>query len=142
MFSLETLRKYPVIPQLHRKCTKDYTFPNTNQTLKEGERVTLSVMGLHYDPELFPEPEAFNPDRFSTENKQKITPFSYLPFGDGPRICLGARFAILQSKIGLAVLLKDFQFSINEKMKLPMSFSRKSIILAADGGIWLTAKKI
>lgn len=99
-------------------------------------------MGLHYDPDLYPEPETFNPDRFSEENRQSIVPFSYLPFGDGPRICLGVRFALLQSRLGLAMLLKDFRFAVNEKMKLPMSFDKKSIILAADGGLWLTATRI
>lgn len=131
-----------MIPQLHRECTKDYTLPDVGKTIKKGERVTLSVLGLHYDPDLFPEPEVFNPDRFSDENKHSIVPFSYLPFGDGPRICIGARFALLQSRVGLAMLLNDYKFTLNEKMKLPMTFNKKSTILVADGGIWLTAKKI
>lgn len=131
-----------MIPQLHRQCTKDYKVPGTDGVLREGDRVTISVMGLHYDPEYFPEPDRFNPDRFSEANKRGITSFSYLPFGEGPRFCLGNRFSIIQSKVGLAVLLKDFEFSVHEKTKVPVTFSKKSIILTADGGLWLSAKKI
>lgn len=47
------------------------------------------MFGLHYDPEYFPEPQKFNPERFSDENRKKIPPFSYLPFGQGPRNCIG-----------------------------------------------------
>lgn len=132
-----------MIPQLHRECTQDYPIPDTpNGVIKKGEKVTISVMGLHYDPELFPDPDTFNPDRFSEENKGNIVPFSYLPFGDGPRVCLGTRFALMQSKVGLAMLLKEFKFAVDGKTKLPMSFDKKNIILAADGGLWLTATKI
>lgn len=131
-----------MIPQLHRQCTKDYQLPGTTNTLTKGERVTVSILGLHYDPELFPEPETFNPDRFNDENKRSIKPFSYLPFGDGPRICLGERFSLIQSKVGLAVLLKQFKFNVHEKTQTPVTFGKKSIILGAEGGLWLAATNL
>lgn len=99
-------------------------------------------MGLHYDPDFFPEPEVFKPERFSDENKPSMVPFSYLPFGSGPRNCIGARFSLLQSLVCIADLLKDFKFTLNEKTQVPVTFSKKHIILTAEGGLWLTATKI
>lgn len=85
----ETLRIYPAIPSLNRQCTKDYHIPDTDVVIEKGTKVLISILGLHHDPEYFPEPEKFDPDRFSDENKHNIRPFTYLPFGDGPRNCIG-----------------------------------------------------
>lgn len=74
---------------LDRKCTKDWKIPNTNTTLEKGTGVFIPIFSLHMDSEYFPEPEKFDPDRFSEENKKNIPPFTFLPFGDGPRICIG-----------------------------------------------------
>lgn len=67
----------------------DYSIPDTDVVLKKGERVTIPVMGLQYDPEYFPDPDVFDPERFSEENKQSVIPYTYLPFGEGPRSCIG-----------------------------------------------------
>lgn len=83
----ESLRMYPPIPMLQRKCTQDYTLPDTDITIKKGLSIMIPIMGLHYDPEFFPDPHKFNPDRFQEDAKQK--PFTYLPFGEGPRNCIG-----------------------------------------------------
>ncbi|KAJ8976833.1 hypothetical protein NQ317_011829 [Molorchus minor] len=87
----ETLRKYPVLPFLDRTCNQDYPLPGTSLMLEKGVSVFISVYGLHMDPENFPEPDQFIPERFSLENKKNIKPFSYIPFGDGPRNCIGSR---------------------------------------------------
>lgn len=84
----ETLRRYP--PMLtDRGCTHDFKVPGTDFILKKGEGIIVPVYGLHLDPEYFPEPEKFDPERFSSANKSKINPFAYLPFGAGPRNCIG-----------------------------------------------------
>lgn len=84
----ETMRKYPTLPILTRMCTKRFQF-QTGHIIEKGEKVMIPVYALHHDPDLFPKPEVFDPERFSSENKEKIRPFSYLPFGEGPRICIG-----------------------------------------------------
>lgn len=85
----ETLRKYPPIGLLPRKCMEDYKIPDTNMTIKEGTMLVIPIYHIHHDPEYYENPETFDPDRFNVENRDKIPPFAYLPFGEGPRICIG-----------------------------------------------------
>ncbi|XP_063696944.1 probable cytochrome P450 6d4 [Culicoides brevitarsis] len=87
----ETLRKYPGLPHLNRECSKDYKLPNTEFTIKNGTPVVISVMGLHYNPKNFEDPERFDPERFR-KGKETYNKDAYIPFGDGPRQCLGKLF--------------------------------------------------
>ena len=84
---LETLRKYPPVAMLNRICIKKYQVPGTDVIIEEGTPVLVSVLGLHRDPEYFPDPLEFDPDRFSSDNN--VVPYTYLPFGEGPRNCIG-----------------------------------------------------
>lgn len=84
----ESLRKYPPIPLLFRKCVKDYKIQGTSLVIPKNTTVIINVYSLHHDEEHFPEPSKFNPERFSDENIKKIKPFTYLPFGEGQRNCM------------------------------------------------------
>lgn len=88
-FVLETLRKYPPLPYVNRKCVENYTVPDTTIEIENGTLLFLSILGLHRDPDYFPDPEKFDPERFSSENRDRILPFTYMPFGEGPRVCIG-----------------------------------------------------
>jgi cytochrome P450 len=89
----ETLRKYPVIPFLDRMSCSDYELPspagNGTITLPDGTGVYIPVLALHHDPTYFPEPQKFDPDRFTEENKHSRPNYVYMPFGEGPRMCIG-----------------------------------------------------
>jgi len=85
----ETLRKYPPVQSLMRICTKPYRIPGTDVDLEKDIQIFIPVMGLHYDPKYYPEPERFDPERFSDKEKKNRPQYSYLPFGEGPRICIG-----------------------------------------------------
>ncbi|KAI7815164.1 cytochrome p450, partial [Rhyzopertha dominica] len=87
----ETLRKYCPVSFLLRKCTKDYTIPNTNHLVKKGLSVVISTFAIQQDPEYFTDPQVFDPERFSEANRRKIPQMAYVPFGAGPRNCIGAR---------------------------------------------------
>ncbi|KAF5292073.1 hypothetical protein FQR65_LT11339 [Abscondita terminalis] len=138
----ETLRKYPPLPTLNRKCTRDYHVPDTDIVIEKGTQWVVSLMGLHYDADHFPDPYKFDPDRFSTENKKKIKPFTYLPFGDGPRICTGMRFAIMQIKLAIVTLLQSYEFSLNPKTVLPVKLNPTAYFLTPVHGIWLDVKRV
>ncbi|KAF2898972.1 hypothetical protein ILUMI_07208 [Ignelater luminosus] len=138
----KTLRKYPPLAFLNRKCVLPYKIPDTDIVLDKGTAVIIPTIALHRDPEYFPDPEKFDPDRFSEENKSKIAPFTYLPFGEGPRICIGLRFGVMQAKVGLAVLLQNYKFSLNDKTKIPLKMDPFSFILTAKGDIWLNSEKL
>ncbi|KAJ8936058.1 hypothetical protein NQ318_004959 [Aromia moschata] len=105
----ETLRKYPPLPFITRECVKEYKVPDDNLTIEKGVICTIPIRGIHYDEKYFENPNEFNPDRFSEDNKKTRHPYSHLPFGEGPRVCIGERFGIMQTKIGLASILKKFQ---------------------------------
>lgn len=85
----ETLRKYPVADLLHRNAQSDYTLAGTNITLHKGETVIVSAYGIHRDPKHYPNPLKFDPERFTPENVGKRHACAYLPFGAGPRNCIG-----------------------------------------------------
>jgi cytochrome P450 len=89
----ETLRKYPIFPFLERGCCIVYDLPTSAGTgtikLPVGTGVFIPVLGIHYDPMYFPEPEKFDPDRFTEEIKSSRPKYTYIPFGEGPRMCIG-----------------------------------------------------
>jgi cytochrome P450 family 6 len=87
------LRKYPIVSFLERMTINDYKLPpsasNDNAKLQRGIGVYIPVYGIHHDPEYYPEPERFDPERFTAENIRNRPQCTYLPFGEGPRVCVG-----------------------------------------------------
>ncbi|KAK9696688.1 Cytochrome P450 [Popillia japonica] len=138
----ETLRKYPAVPHLSRKCTTDYRIPGTNTILEKNRRVYISILGLHRDPEYYPDPEKFDPERFSTENKAKRHPFTFIPFGEGPRNCIGSRFGMMQTKVGLILLLRNFRVSLNGRTELPLVLEPSALLMTTRNKIWLDVEKV
>ena len=85
----ETLRKYPPLAFLDRVTVADYKVPNSDLVLEKGTPIFISMMGSHYDPRYFPNPEKYDPLRFTEEAKNSRPDFVYFPFGEGPHICIG-----------------------------------------------------
>ncbi|XP_067674794.1 cytochrome P450 3A5-like [Haliotis asinina] len=106
----ETLRLYPAVTGVSRNVAetvtiKGYTFP-------KGCSVTFPPLAIHRDPELYPDPDSFKPDRWL--QKSEMDPMNYLPFGHGPRQCVGMRLAQVEMKMALARILKKIQFVASE----------------------------
>lgn len=136
----ETLRKYSPVPMLNRECSQPYKLPGTDTVLERGTMVIIPLQALHHDPKYYPEPDRFDPERFSEEEKQKRHHYVYLPFGEGPRLCIGMRFGLMQAKVGLVSLLSKYQIIVSEKTPIPLVIDTKSFILAPRGGMWLKIK--
>lgn len=82
---------YPLTSTLDRQVDKDYTFKETGLTIQKGTGILIPVCGMHFDPDYFPDPYTFDPERFNDINKPLIKSHMYMPFGDGPRICIGIK---------------------------------------------------
>uniref|UniRef100_A0A665U190 unspecific monooxygenase n=1 Tax=Echeneis naucrates TaxID=173247 RepID=A0A665U190_ECHNA len=122
----ESLRLSPPIPRLERQAKE--TVKINDLTIPKDMIVMIPVYALHRDPELWPEPEEFKPERFSKENKDSINPYTYLPFGMGPRNCLGMRFALLLVKLALVEVLQKFSFSVCKETMIPLKMDASGIL--------------
>lgn len=110
-FISETLRFYPPAHFIERQCTKAYKIPGTDVIIPEKTVISIPVWSLHRDPKYWSDPEVFRPDRFLPENKDSINSGTYLPFGLGPRNCIGMRFALMETKLALAKVVLKFELS-------------------------------
>lgn len=122
----ECLRLYPPIARLDRKAKETVRIKGI--TIPKDMAVIVPVYALHRDPELWPEPEEFRPDRFSKENKQNIHPYAYLPFSTGPRNCLGMRFALVIVKLALVEVLQKYSFSVCEETEIPLQMDTQGLV--------------
>ncbi|KAL5284126.1 hypothetical protein ACFFRR_006416 [Megaselia abdita] len=138
----ETLRKHSVVPHLIRKATVDYKIPQTGTLVEKDTVVVVPVDAIHHDSEIYPNPEKFDPERFTAEAIQDRPQCAYLPFGDGPRNCIGLRFGKMQARIGLVSLLRKFKFSVCDKTDVPLKKSSKGLLTSALNGIYLKAEKL
>lgn len=141
----ETLRKWPAAPLTDRFCKKSITFKNPDGlgdvTVEEGETIFIPIAGLHRDPKYFENPNVFDPERFSEENKGNIQPFTYMPFGVGPRSCIGSRLALMEAKAILFYLVDDFELLPSPKSTIPLDLTGGGIQLKPKNGFWLKLKK-
>lgn len=116
---------------------ENYQVPNTKHVLEKGVIVVIPVDAIHNDENIFPEPEKFDPDRFTEEEIQARHPMTWMPFGDGPRNCVGLRFGKMQAKIGLITLISKFKFSVCSKTEEPVPLNPTPLILTPMNGIYL-----
>ncbi|XP_042211264.1 cytochrome P450 4C1-like isoform X1 [Homarus americanus] len=103
----EALRLFPSVPFLARELKEEAVIDNYR--IPVGTTVMIVTYQLHRDPEQFPNPEVFDPDRFLPENVSKRHPYAYVPFSAGPRNCIGQKFAIMEEKILLSSILRKFR---------------------------------
>ena len=125
-----------------RQCNKEYKIPNSDLVIPKGINIEIPAYSYHHDEEYFPNPSKFDPERFNDDNKHKINMSAYLPFGDGPRSCLGLRFGLMQVKLGILKLINNYEFTVCHKTTIPMKFVPSSPFLAPVNGMWLTVKRI
>jgi cytochrome P450 family 6 len=138
----ETFRKHPPVPILNRVCTKKYTIPGSDITMNVGEKLLIPTYAFHYDPKYYPNPEVFDPERFTEENIASRVRGTFLPFGDGPRICIGMRFALMETKIVLAEILTKFKVIPCKDTQTTIKIKPRTILLTPLEPIRLKFEKI
>ncbi|XP_052871143.1 cytochrome P450 9b2-like [Anopheles cruzii] len=109
MVASESLRKWSSAPFVDRLCTRDYVLATGDDgaevTIDKGTVVFIPISGIHHDPRYYSDLE-----RFGESARDNITPGTYLPFGIGPRNCIGSRFALMELKAIVYHLLLEFSF--------------------------------
>ncbi|XP_047510728.1 cytochrome P450 6k1-like [Pieris napi] len=105
----EALRMYPPLGWLDRETLNDYKV-DENLTIPAGTPIYVNGIGMQYDSDVYPDPETFNPERFLPENEKDLKPFTYMPFGEGPRSCIAKRFAQISVRNAMSYLVLNFKF--------------------------------
>lgn len=122
---------------LNREVAKDYKIPNSKVILPKGTAVMIPALGLQRDPKYYPNPLQFNPDRFSPSQFDASLP--YMPFGEGPRNCIGLRLGKMLTKIGLSVALAKYSYDCVNSDELVMDGG--GVIMTPVDGISMKISK-
>uniref|UniRef100_A0A2K5YCE3 Cytochrome P450 family 4 subfamily B member 1 n=1 Tax=Mandrillus leucophaeus TaxID=9568 RepID=A0A2K5YCE3_MANLE len=134
----ESFRLYPPVPQVYRQLSKPVTFVD-GRSLPAGSLISMHIYALHRNSAVWPDPEVFDPLRFSTENASKRHPFAFMPFSAGPRNCIGQQFAMSEMKVVTAMCLLHFEFSLDPS-RLPIKMLQ--LVLRSKNGIHLHLKPL
>ena len=106
----EAMRLYPPAYMIARRARREVSVRGA--TLKAGQIALINVSGMHRRPEAFPNPDAFDPERFAGDREKQLPPLAYLPFGGGTRVCIGNQFALMEGHLLLATLARQFRFEL------------------------------
>ncbi|KAJ8314181.1 hypothetical protein KUTeg_008742, partial [Tegillarca granosa] len=119
MFVLEVLRLWVPTVRFNRTSAKDKTLNGVH--IPKGIEISVQQWVLHRDPEFWHDPYKFDPERFSKENKEKRHPYAYLPFGSGPRNCIGMKLALFKVKLAILGILQKFKFETTPETEVMVS---------------------
>ena len=137
----ESMRVYPPIPShIGRWAAQERTIQG--KTIPQHCAVSAAVWVLHHDPAFWDDPWKFDPERFAPENRDKIVEMTYMPFGEGPRNCIGRRFALMEAKMALVEVLRRFNLETCEKTPESLKVRNKGLTLSVIGDeLWLKISK-
>ncbi|XP_045884237.1 cytochrome P450 4B1 [Meles meles] len=134
----ESFRLYPPVPQVYRQLSKPVNFVD-GRSLPAGSLISLHIYALHRNSAVWPDPEVFDPLRFSPENVATRHPFAFMPFSAGPRNCIGQQFAMNEMKVVTALCLLRFEFAL-DPLRPPIKMPQ--LILRSKNGIHLRLKSL
>ncbi|XP_068607395.1 cytochrome P450 3A40-like [Brachionichthys hirsutus] len=123
----ESLRLYPIASRLERVAKA--TMEINGLVIPKDMVVMVPTWPMHRDPELWPDPEEFKPERFGKEHKDSIDPYVYMPFGVGPRNCIGMRFALVMMKLALVEILQSHSFAVCEETEVPLEMDIQGLLM-------------
>ena len=129
---MEAQRLYPATVQVNRECSEDYDLNGIH--IPAGTEILIPIYALHHDPDAWQDPEKFDPERFRGPAKEARHAFQFLPFGAGPRNCIGMRFALMEIKIALVRILTKYKFVQSSETQVPLII-HPGATLSAKGGV-------
>lgn len=153
---------HPPAPVIFRRALDDYKVPNSKHVIEKGSQVMIPTIGIHYDDKYWKNPEKFDPERFTAEEVAKRPNLSFMPFGEGPRNCIGMRFvvfsrspvlflifidelrfALVNVKFALATLITNFNAKLDtSKTSYPLKLDKDRFSMEIKGGCWVRMEKI
>ncbi|XP_033356352.1 cytochrome P450 9e2-like [Bombus vosnesenskii] len=141
----ESQRCHTVAGFMHKICTEEFVLQGSDgltYRAKPGTNIIIPAEGLQCDPKYWTDPEVFDPERFNEERKQTIEKMTFLPFGEGPRICVGMKMAMLQMKACLANLLRNYKLELSPRTQVPLKILPNHFLAEVNGGIWVYITKL
>ncbi|XP_055711743.1 cytochrome P450 4d1-like isoform X1 [Phlebotomus papatasi] len=133
----ETMRLFPPVPIIGRQSEVEAKLNDV--TIPAGSGIAIGTYFMGRDPDLFPDPETFKPERFNVERSVETqNPYSYVPFSAGPRNCIGQKFAILEMKSIAVKIVRNFELSVHEEYKKPILMAE--LVLRPENGVHLKLK--
>ncbi|XP_078377237.1 cytochrome P450 3A24-like [Oculina patagonica] len=128
----ESQRLCPAVAQVNRECTEDFDLNGIH--IPARTEILIPIYVMHYDPDAWQNPEKFDPERFRGPSKDTRHAFQYMPFGAGPRNCIGMRFAFMEVKMALVRILMKYKFVTSPETKMPLEI-RAGVTLSAKDGV-------
>ncbi|XP_068970847.1 cytochrome P450 9e2-like [Bombus flavifrons] len=141
----ESQRCHMVAGFMHKICTEKFELQGSDgltYRATPGVNIIIPVGGLQSDPKYWIDPEVYDPERFNEERKQTIEKMTFIPFGEGPRICVGMRMAMLQMKACLANLLRNYKLELSPRTQVPLKILPNYLLPEVSGGIWVYITKL
>jgi cytochrome P450 len=129
----EAMRLYPPAYMIARRARHELTVGG--EAVRAGQVVLINVVGLHRRPDVFPNPDRFDPSRFAPEREKQLPPLSYLPFGAGPRVCIGNQFALMEGHLVLATLARSCRFELTGHAAAADIEAEPLVTLRPKGGL-------
>uniref|UniRef100_A0A7N8WQV7 aromatase n=1 Tax=Mastacembelus armatus TaxID=205130 RepID=A0A7N8WQV7_9TELE len=141
----ESLRLHSPVQAVTRKYTKDIALPG-DCTVPKGTICLVSIYGTHHNPDVWTNPQEFNPMRFDPNNIMGRASHAFIPFSSGPRNCIGQKFALAELRVVVALTLLRFRLSpgVNPEMGTSSGGVRRLplLVLRAEGGLWLQLEPV
>ena len=109
----ESMRLYPPAWLVDREAINDDEVDGIK--IKKGIPISCLIYSMHRHSDFWENPNEFDPERFSPENKKKHIPFSYIPFGGGPRLCIGNNFAMMEMQLIISMIYQKYKFDLVSK---------------------------